>query len=65
MPTSPLEKMAVIFGEFRRIRNIYKRADVGIGPYDYLFRHAEPFPMGVAFLLLIHTKNLDRSGIFL
>ena len=33
MPTSPLQKTAAIFGEFRRIRNIYKSADVGIGPY--------------------------------
>ena len=65
MPTSPLDKTAAIFGEFLRIRNIYKRADVGIGPYDYLFRHAEPFPMGGGFSAADPYKNLDRSGIFL
>ncbi len=31
---------------FRRIRNILRRADVGIGPYGYLFRQSDGSRIG-------------------
>ena len=40
MPTSPQQKTPAVFCDFLQIRNICERADVGIGPYDHLFRHA-------------------------
>ena len=38
MSTSSQQKTAAISGDFRKIHNICDRADVGIGPYDNLFR---------------------------
>ena len=41
MPTSPRQKTAAAICKFRRIRNIFERADVGIGPYIHFLRYAE------------------------
>ena len=37
MPTSPQQKNATEMGVFRKICNIFKGADVGIGPYGQFF----------------------------
>ena len=37
MSTSPRNKIPLFFVAFRKIRNISKRADVGIGPYEVVF----------------------------
>ena len=37
MPTSPQQKNATEMDVFRKICNIFKGADVGIGPYGQFF----------------------------
>ena len=59
MPTSPQQKTAAVFCDFQQIRNIRGRADVGIGPYDYVFRHAEA-ARNVSSWLLFHAASRRR-----
>ena len=54
MPTSSRSKTFPIFVTFRQIRNISKRADVGIGPYEVVFRYVKSPPVetgGLSYLL--------------
>ena len=54
MPTSLRSVRLRFFYIFRRIRNIYKWADVGIGPYGKVLRHTgENGSQGFRFLYFL------------
>ena len=73
MPTSPPQKTPGVFCDFLQIRNICGRADVGIGPYGYLFfnkqsRRHMPAALGGSEVIILFELggmgNLAQLGAF-
>ena len=58
-PHRPTVKTAIII-RFQRIRNIHKRADVGIGPYEAFFDTLKGPPFGGPFSV---SKNFDAEAV--
>jgi len=56
MPTSPMQQNAAITGSFRRIRNIFQRADESIGPYGWFF-------YSLKRLLMSRFRRFIKDGV--
>jgi len=61
MPTSPLRQNTTITGSFRRIRDIFQRADEGIGPYGWVFLQSDYNLLLVSFLSELLKRHLQKT----